>query len=245
MRQKVWQKVANDIALQVSLGKWPVGTIIPGEIDLAKKYRVSRDTVRKALAALTDAGYFERKPHIGTRVKAKNRSGKFLHEVNDIRSIDRYGNTFPREIRHVEALVLEDAVAERLGVPSGSEMLRLENIRTASEGLAEPVVVTFVYIFPEARGVLELAADHPDELIVNLVEEVMERECVEVRQTFSATKMNERVAHYFQMPVEAPALKIIRNYLDERGKTIVVSESFHPADRFSFSVSVRKKTRFF
>ena len=50
MQKKIWHKVAEEISLQVSLGKWPVGSIIPGEIELAKQFNVSRDTMRKALA---------------------------------------------------------------------------------------------------------------------------------------------------------------------------------------------------
>ncbi|WP_418541909.1 hypothetical protein [Parasutterella excrementihominis] len=44
MQKKIWHKVAEEISLQVSLGKWPVGSIIPGEIELAKQFNVSRDT---------------------------------------------------------------------------------------------------------------------------------------------------------------------------------------------------------
>ena len=53
MQKKIWHKVAEEISLQVSLGKWPVGSIIPGEIELAKQFNVSRDTMRKALAYLS------------------------------------------------------------------------------------------------------------------------------------------------------------------------------------------------
>lgn len=91
MQKKIWHKVAEEISLQVSLGKWPVGSIIPGEIELAKQFNVSRDTMRKALAYLSQQGLFERKAHVGTRVKARTRTGRFLNEYNDIRGIDHYG----------------------------------------------------------------------------------------------------------------------------------------------------------
>ena len=58
MQKKIWHKVAEEISLQVSLGKWPVGSIIPGEIELAKQFNVSRDTMRKALAYLSQQGLF-------------------------------------------------------------------------------------------------------------------------------------------------------------------------------------------
>lgn len=72
-------------------------------------------------------------------------------------------------------------------------------------------------------------------------EEVLGRECDEVKQTFSGTIMPDEVADLFKVPHGTAALKIIRNYMDVRGRTIVASESFHTADRFSFSVAVKKK----
>lgn len=61
MQKPVWKKIAEEISLEVSLGRWTVGSIIPNEIDLAKRYKVSRDTMRKALTYLTQQGLFERK----------------------------------------------------------------------------------------------------------------------------------------------------------------------------------------
>ncbi|WP_353889477.1 UTRA domain-containing protein [uncultured Parasutterella sp.] len=107
--------------------------------------------------------------------------------------------------------------------------------------MPKPVVVTFVYILPNAKNVLNIIKNHPSELIVSLVEQTTGRECVEVRQTFSGTEMPERVAQYFNLPVKSPSLRILRQYLDEWGRTIVASLSYHPADKFSFSISAKKK----
>ena len=40
------------LVAKITSGDWPVGSIIPGEIELAEQLSVSRDTVRKALDAL-------------------------------------------------------------------------------------------------------------------------------------------------------------------------------------------------
>ena len=172
MQKKIWHKVAEEISLQVSLGKWPVGSIIPGEIELAKQFNVSRDTMRKALAYLSQQGLFERKAHVGTRVKARTRTGRFLNEYNDIRGIDHYGNLYPRHIQNVERLVLNEETADRLGLIPGEEVIRFKNIRVASERHPEAVVVTYVYIYPNALEVLDLIKKRSDDLIITLAEEV-------------------------------------------------------------------------
>lgn len=223
MQKPVWKKIAEEISLEVSLGRWTVGSIIPNEIDLAKRYKVSRDTMRKALTYLTQQGLFERKPHIGTRVKSRTRTGKFLSELDGIRDIDHYGNQYPRKIQNVTQLVVDEELAERLSLKPGDLVIRFKNIPA------------------EAAEVLEIVKKRPEELIITLAEEVLGRECDEVKQTFSGTIMPDEVADLFKVPHGTAALKIIRNYMDVRGRTIVASESFHTADRFSFSVAVKKK----
>lgn len=230
MQKKIWHKVAEEISLQVSLGKWPVGSIIPGEIELAKQFNVSRDTMRKALAYLSQQGLFERKAHVGTRVKARTRTGRFLNEYNDIRGIDHYGNLYPRYIQNVERLVLNEETADRLGLIPGEEVIRFKNIRVASER------------HPNALEVLDLIKKRSDDLIITLAEEVTGQECVEVKQAFSATTMPKEVSDIFHVPENSPSLRIIRNYYDSRGLSIVASESFHMAERFSFSVRSVKRS---
>lgn len=87
--------------------------------------------MRKALAYLSQQGLFERKAHVGTRVKARTRIGRFLNEYNDIRGIDHYGNLYPRHIQNVERLVLNEETADRLGLIPGEEVIRFKNIRVA------------------------------------------------------------------------------------------------------------------
>lgn len=241
MQKKIWHKVAEELSLQVSLGKWPVGSIIPGEIELAQQYCVSRDTMRKALAHLTTQGLFERKAHVGTRVKSRTRTGKFLNEVDDIRQIDHYGNLYPRHIQNIERIKIDEETADRLNLLPGEEAIKFKNIRVASEKYPEAVVVTFVYIYPNALEILDLIKKRNEDLIITLAEEVTGQECVEVKQTFSATAMPKEVAEIFHVPEGSPSLKIIRNYYDSRGLSIVASESFHLSDRFSFSVRSKKK----
>ena len=134
-----------------------------------------------------------------------------------------------------------EELAERLSLKPGDLVIRFKNIRVASEKVQETVAVTYVYIPAEAAEVLEIVKKRPEELIITLAEEVLGRECDEVKQTFSGTIMPDEVADLFKVPHGTAALKIIRNYMDVRGRTIVASESFHTADRFSFSVAVKKK----
>lgn len=65
-------QVADQLREQLATGKWPVGTRIPGELELAGLLQVSRNTVREALRALVHLGLLESRVGDGTYVRVAN-----------------------------------------------------------------------------------------------------------------------------------------------------------------------------
>lgn len=55
-RKKVWQEVAEELQRLIVDGHWEKGEKLPGEVDLAKEFGVSRSTLREALRALSSRG---------------------------------------------------------------------------------------------------------------------------------------------------------------------------------------------
>ena len=50
--RKLYQRIAEEIAASISGGRYPAGTRLPGERDLAEEFSVSRPTIREAMIAL-------------------------------------------------------------------------------------------------------------------------------------------------------------------------------------------------
>ncbi|WP_137679965.1 FadR/GntR family transcriptional regulator [Aurantiacibacter suaedae] len=64
-------KIARDLGTAIVTGRSESGTILPGEVDLAAQFGVSRSVVREAMRALATRGLIESKPKIGTRVRER------------------------------------------------------------------------------------------------------------------------------------------------------------------------------
>lgn len=64
-------KIARDLGTAIVTNRCEAGTILPGEVELAAKFGVSRSVVREAMRALATRGLIESKPKIGTRVKPR------------------------------------------------------------------------------------------------------------------------------------------------------------------------------
>ena len=66
MRTTLYKEIIGQILDMIKQGEWKQGGRIPGEIELAKKFEVSRNCVREALKALGHAAVLESKPGLGT-----------------------------------------------------------------------------------------------------------------------------------------------------------------------------------
>jgi len=65
-------QVIEQLRTQITSGRWPVGTKIPTEAELAQQTGTSRNTVREAVQSLVHAGLLERRQGSGTYVLAAN-----------------------------------------------------------------------------------------------------------------------------------------------------------------------------
>lgn len=89
------------IRLGISQGTWRVGEVLPTEEELARALRVSRGTVRQALARLVQEGLVVRQRRLGTRVVRAPDAGGLVF-VSPFRAIQAAGMS-PR----VQVLSLE------------------------------------------------------------------------------------------------------------------------------------------
>jgi len=66
----LYQQIYNHLAEEIAAGIYPVGASLPNEVDLARSYKVSAGTMRKALDKLEAEGIVSRKQGRGTFVTA-------------------------------------------------------------------------------------------------------------------------------------------------------------------------------
>lgn len=74
--------LAESIVEDIRKGRYAVGSMLPTEAVLCKQFGVSRHTVREALRKLGDMGLVSRHQGIGTRVKARQGSSRFVQSID-------------------------------------------------------------------------------------------------------------------------------------------------------------------
>ncbi|WP_314149659.1 FadR/GntR family transcriptional regulator [uncultured Leifsonia sp.] len=66
------EQVAEQLRTRIAAGEFPIGSLLPGETELARQLQVSRNSVREALRSLVHAGLLGARAGYGTFVLATN-----------------------------------------------------------------------------------------------------------------------------------------------------------------------------
>ncbi len=129
----LYQQIKSLILRSLQDGEWKPGDMIPSELELAARYKVSQGTVRKAIDELATDNLLVRRQGKGTFVAThaeQHIQYRFLRLLPDAGSLDSQG---PAERRIIEC--------RRLRAPA--EVARLLNLKTGDAVLQVRRVLSF------------------------------------------------------------------------------------------------------
>lgn len=117
-------QVADQLREQLATGKWPVGTRIPGEQELAGLLQVSRNTIREALRALVHLGLLESRVGDGTYVRVTSELEAVL--------LRRAATTRPADVLELRAVLEEHAAGLAAERRSEGDVAQLRKLLAAA-----------------------------------------------------------------------------------------------------------------
>jgi len=121
-------QVTTDLAMQLRLGRWAPGAIIPSEQELCSHYGVSRGTVRRALESLARDGIIERHPGRGSFLCRPKSEGQIAGSYTRFRvegpPLDAGGRILSFSRRRASP-----EIAEVLSLRRSEQLFRFERIR--------------------------------------------------------------------------------------------------------------------
>lgn len=74
-------QVVDELGRAIIAGEYPVGATLPGDVDLAQRFKVSRTVLREAMKTLAAKGLIVPRARIGTRVTPKTQWNLFDSDV--------------------------------------------------------------------------------------------------------------------------------------------------------------------
>lgn len=129
----IWQQIRRALVGPILDGKWPPGTRIPGELELARRFGASRMTVYKAIQSLANDGLVQRRRKSGT-VVAERALERPVFEIWDIADlITRAGGHYAFRLLECCKLAQDTERRELLGVSSRTPTLWLRCLHLSDD----------------------------------------------------------------------------------------------------------------
>ena len=222
-------------------GDYPVGTLLPTELELCERFSVSRHTARAALAQLITAGLVQRRPGAGTRVIAQSAAMRYEHEIDTVDLLMQYGNTTRLQVLKCERLKADANVAQMLEINEGKDYLRLYSLRL-EEPSRQPIAVTEMLV-PVRTGVPADKLLDPAGAARAVAKYLDPSRLSKVEQVFDAATFTANDARALEIKKSEPAMRVQRRYRDPNGKLLMVAISLHPPGRFAYSMVLSRNHR--
>lgn len=237
--------VARALTAAIAAGRYPVGSVLPNEIDLAAQFSVSRSTIRAAMRELQASGLVSRRKSAGTRVEASkpfHRGAGFVQTLDTIEAVQQFGAETVRVVKSVADDVADEELAARLGCRPGRRWLRISSLRNVPGDETElPISWTDVYIDAAYGTAVRTRMKRHGAVFSTLLEQIAGRRIVEIRQDIRAVGVPRRIAAALKTVAGAHALEIRRQYYMSPNALVEISLSVHPADRYRYGMRLTRQ----
>lgn len=225
--------VASHLLESISSGHYPVGNLLPTELQLAQDYAVSRQTIREALRHLTLMGLLVRQAGVGTRVRRRHSVSRYTHSVDSLFGLDDYANSLHLEVDSVSDIVANGQLASLIGCRVGSHWIRVCG-RRFSQTMNEPVAFSENYVHSGFAGL----RNHISELKSSTIHAVLEREygetIEEVSQQIGAIPLDAALSELLAVEAGSPGLEIRRRFFGKGNRLVLSGRAVHVASRFCY-----------
>lgn len=138
----LYQQVRERLVTRLIDGDWVAGDVIPSEIQLARELGVSQGTVRKALDEMVRDNILRRKQGRGTFV-ASSDDAEFVFQFFRLQPDDGERVLPTSQVISVRRDKATAAVAQALDITRGTDIFRIERVRSLNDrpAISETVVL--------------------------------------------------------------------------------------------------------
>ncbi len=151
MRQPRWRQIQRALEDDIRRGTVAPGERLPTESDLAKRFGVHRNTIRRAIDRLRQKNL----------IRVEQGSGTFVQERSVVYAVSRRSrlttvlknnrNSPSREILSSHDSTADESTGAALSLPVGFPVLHIETLRRFGQ---QPVAVsTYIYPLPRFKGI--------------------------------------------------------------------------------------------
>lgn len=224
-----YQEIYQELSSKIKNGEIKPHTYLPSENELMKQYKVSRDTIRKALDLLLNYGYIQKNKGKGSLVLDLNR---ISFPASEITSFSEMEKTMHGEVKTIVKVFYEQEVDEdlkkHLYMESG-KVYHIERIRSID---GEKVILDIDYLNGEV--IKGLTLEHAQNSLYKYIENELGLKISFARKEIVVEKASEEEMELLDM-AGYDLLVCVKSYTYLEDATLFqYTISKHRPDKFRF-----------
>lgn len=233
-----YAQIKKTLEKRLTDGVYPVGSLMPTEIELASDFNSSRFTIREALRKLTEEGYVERRQGVGTRVVSNRPQTIYFQSFDSLQELFQVAIETWFVILETRKIELDEDLAERVGGLSGETWIQVNGVRWTEPG-GKPICYIQCFVPERFEAVVPNFAGHQGPFF-SLLERESGEKIEEVVQEIRSAPMAPEIERSLGLRQGSHALQLLRRYVTESG-VLIASFNWHPADKMTYVMRLHRR----
>ena len=224
----------------IQRGKYQMGDKLPGEIELARLFGVSRPTLREALKNLESRGIIERQHGIGTFVAAPATDiiQGSLEQLESVYSLAANSNLKTGRVDWViDRLAANGSVAKKLELQQGDSIVRVQMTARNEQHFFSYLDSYILAGFVDINKLVE----HKDGSLLDFIVQQNEPRVSYTHTILTSIEANQEVANWLHVNEGLPLLLLEEIYYTNIGKPVVYERNYFVTDSINFRLVRRVK----
>jgi GntR family transcriptional regulator len=230
----LYYQLENILRSKIEGGEVLTNNKLPTEQELSKEYKISRATVRQALAALVSEGLLYRKQGKGTFVTEKAGQTKTVKLTGFTEDLFSEGHQAEVKIMEIRSVPAPERIASMLRVAVGEEVTRFKRLRSLD---GAPFSYVLNYLTPEIGAKIS-ERDLQHHTMLHLLEEKLGIALGTIRHAVESVKADVEVASLLGISVFEPVLFMETAVYSADGQPVETVDSFFRSDRYRYTVEL-------
>jgi DNA-binding GntR family transcriptional regulator len=230
----LYYQIEQSLEAAIIGGALPQGSRLESELDLARRFGVSRPTIRRAIEHLSERGLVIRRRGIGTIVTSVvvRRALALTSLYDDLTTAGQEPTT---KVLRFERQPCPQDVADSMRIAPGTEVIYFERLRLT---LNKPLGLMHNFVPVDLVGISRESLEQTG--FYRLLERSRYRLCF-ATQAIGARAADGREARLLQIEIGAPVLTVERTSFDESTRVIEYGSHIYRADSYRVEVQLVSK----
>ena len=229
----LYYQVSSQLEAAIERGDLASGTRLENEAVLARRWGLSRPTMRRAIQELVDKGLVVRKRGIGTQVVGRGVVKRQVQLTSLYDDLARAGQNPTTTVLTHEIVPADERVAEQLGLQPATRVVHIERLRFAG---GKPLALMRNWLPIEVAGTFTV-----EQLEAGGLYSLFRASAVHTRiasQRIGARAAETAEARVLHIRRGAALLTMERTTFDDRGRAVEFGSHVYRADQYSFETVV-------